>query len=168
MTETKDAVEQESLPATAEDSPSPLETPPAEPGDARADAKSASTEEAPLTEAPRKRKKKKKKATETGVASTAIERPERDEDGNERPRFLLKFPQDPELETLIAAFEAGDYARVRARATALAERTESADVKRAAEELLRRIEPDPLVKFLLLVAIGTFVAIVAYIYYAHG
>jgi hypothetical protein len=69
--------------------------------------------------------------------------------GRERPRFLLNFPPDPDLQRLSAAFEAGNYALVRAEAEALAERTESAAVREAARELRRRIEPDPLAKYLL-------------------
>lgn len=69
--------------------------------------------------------------------------------GRERPRFLLGFPPHPELSRLTAAFEAGNYALVRAEAGALAERAESPAVREAARELLRRIEPDPLAKYLL-------------------
>jgi hypothetical protein len=72
-----------------------------------------------------------------------------DANGRERPRFLLGFPDDPELKRLAAAFEAGNYALVRAEAEALAERTESRAVRDAALELRRRIAPDPLAKYLL-------------------
>jgi hypothetical protein len=125
----------------------------------------------PSVDAPRKKKKKKKRKAEDEAEverEAAITRPERDAEGRDRPRFLLKFPEDPELEELMAAFEAGNFAAVRAEAPRLIERTERPEVKRAAEELLRRIEPDPLVKFLLGVAVFLFVAVVAYVYYAHG
>ncbi len=69
--------------------------------------------------------------------------------GRERPRFLLSFPSDPELARLAAAFEAGNYALVRAEAEGLAERTQSPAVRAAALELRRRIGPDPLAKYLL-------------------
>jgi hypothetical protein len=69
--------------------------------------------------------------------------------GRERPRFLLAFPEHPDLARLAAAFEAGNYALVRAEAEPLAERTENPAVRDAALELRRRIEPDPLVKYLL-------------------
>jgi hypothetical protein len=72
-----------------------------------------------------------------------------DAQGRERPRFLLGFPQDPDLQRLARAFEAGNYALVRAEAEALAERAESRAVRDAALELRRRIEPDPLAKYLL-------------------
>jgi hypothetical protein len=69
--------------------------------------------------------------------------------GRERPRFLLAFPEHPDLARLAAAFEAGNYALVREEAEPLAERTENPAVRDAALELRRRIEPDPLVKYLL-------------------
>ena len=69
--------------------------------------------------------------------------------GRERPRFLLAFPEHPDLARLAAAFEAGNYALVREEAESLAERAENPAVRDAALELRRRIEPDPLVKYLL-------------------
>lgn len=59
------------------------------------------------------------------------------------PRFARDFPHDEELARLVAAFAAGDYATVRTDAPALAASTKSDDVKRAAELLRARIEPDP-------------------------
>jgi hypothetical protein len=91
-------------------------------------------------------------------------RPRLNRDGEERPRFLLEFPHDPALEPLIEAFEAGNYARVRAEAPAVVKNSSDPAVRRAAEELLARIEPDPLVKLLLGVAIGLFVFVVAWVY----
>lgn len=84
--------------------------------------------------------------------------------GRERPRFLLGFPEHPELKRLAAAFEAGNYALVRAEAEALAERTESRAVKEAALELRRRIEPDPLAKYLLAL---TAVLLLSLAYWAY-
>ena len=85
-------------------------------------------------------------------------------DGRERPRFLLEFPADPELQRLVRAFEAGNYAAVRAGAPKLAEQTEDPIVRAAARELRRRIDPDPLMKYLLWVALGLFVFVVWYTY----
>ena len=59
------------------------------------------------------------------------------------PAFAREFPNDPELATLVAAFAAGDYATVRTGAPALASKTKDEHVKRAAELLRARIEPDP-------------------------
>ncbi|MFZ5890114.1 MAG: hypothetical protein ACOY0T_03520 [Myxococcota bacterium] len=111
--------------------------------------------------APKKKKKKRAKAA-------SRERSELDAAGMQRPAFILDFPQDPELDELVKAFEAGNYALVRERAPRLAASAERSDVKAAALELARRIEPDPLVKFLLGVAIALFVAVVAYVYRSHG
>ena len=59
------------------------------------------------------------------------------------PAFAREFPRDPDLDVLVAAFARGDHAAVRTGAPALAAKTESAEVKRAAELLRARIEPDP-------------------------
>ena len=85
-------------------------------------------------------------------------------EGRERPRFLLKFPDDPELQRLARAFEAGNYQAVREGASKLAESTEDPIVRAAARELRRRIDPDPLLKYLLWVAIALFVFVVWYTY----
>lgn len=89
------------------------------------------------------------------------------EAGMERPQFLLDFPEDPELERLIAAFEAGNFARVRKDAERLAEATSDPDVKAAALELRRRIDPDPLAKYLLAISLVLLVVLTIWAY-AHG
>lgn len=89
-----------------------------------------------------------------------------DAKGRERPRFLLQFPEHPELARLAAAFEAGNYALVREQAEALAERAESPAVRDAALELRRRIEPDPLVKYLLALT-AALLLFLAYFAYNH-
>jgi hypothetical protein len=85
-------------------------------------------------------------------------------DGRERPRFLLKFPDDPELQRLVRAFEVGNYEAVRDGANKLAEATADPIVREAARELRRRIDPDPLMKYLLGVAVLLFVFVVWYTY----
>ena len=100
----------------------------------------------------------------------AAEHPRReplDEDGRERPQFLLEFPEDPELEPLIEAFCRGNFNKVRLEAPALIEKSKDPKVKSAAEELYRRIQPDPLVKFLLALAAALFVFITAWAYFGH-
>jgi hypothetical protein len=119
--------------------------------------------EAPPSEAPPKERSKKKKRRAKSAARNDL-----DAQGMQRPAFVLDFPEDPELDTLVRAFEAGNFALVRERAPRLAESSDRAEVKAAARELARRIEPDPLVKFLLGVAIALFVTVVAYIYRSHG
>jgi hypothetical protein len=102
---------------------------------------------------------------------TSVQHPPEEDDevaldaqGRERPRFLLAFPDDPELQRLARAFEAGNYALVRAEAGALAERAESRAVRDAALELRRRIEPDPLAKYLLAL---TAVLLLSLAYWAY-
>ena len=85
-------------------------------------------------------------------------------DGRERPRFLLKFPDDPELQRLARAFEAGNYEAVREGAGKLAESTADPIVSAAAKELRRRIDPDPLMKYLLWVSLALFLFVVWYTY----
>ncbi len=89
-------------------------------------------------------------------------------DGRERPGFLLEFPDDPELQRLVRAFEAGNYEAVRLGAPRLAETTEDPTVRSAARELRKRIDPDPLMKYLLWVAIALFVFVVWYTYENHA
>jgi uncharacterized protein (DUF1501 family) len=112
---------------------------------------------------------------DTAAASepkTSVQQSELDDEtpldaaGRERPRFLLGFPPHPELQRLARAFEAGNYALVRAEAEALAERAESRAVKDAALELRRRIEPDPLAKYLLALTAALLLSL-AYWAYHH-
>jgi hypothetical protein len=84
--------------------------------------------------------------------------------GEERPAFLLAFPRDPELEALIVAFEAGDFARVRKEAPELARRSSDEGVRRAALELRRRIDPDPLLVAMLVLALSLFAFIATWVY----
>jgi hypothetical protein len=84
--------------------------------------------------------------------------------GEERPAFLLDFPEDPELEQLILAFEAGNFAQVRTQAPQLAASTADDAVRRAALELRRRIDPDPLLVALLGLCIVLFVFLVSWVY----
>ena len=84
-----------------------------------------------------------------------------------RPAFLASFPEDPDLAPVVAAFERGDYAAVREQAARLAKHAESKRVRRAAKELLDRIEPDPLAKLLLLAAAALLLFLVIWAYAAH-
>lgn len=77
---------------------------------------------------------------------------------------MLAFPADAELELLIAAFEAGNFAHVRSEAPKLAARTGDDAVRRAALELRSRTEPDPLLLLLLLLCLALFVFLVIWVY----
>ena len=145
------------------DSDSPAKAPPdAEVGASTAPDGASASSEAEASDEPKKKRRKKKRARATDTL-----RDERDAQGRNRPAFLLDFPQHPDLEPLIRAFELGNYALVREDAPRLVERADDAEVKAAASELLRRIEPDPLVKFMLAVAVALFCAVVGYVYLSH-
>ncbi|WP_437779251.1 hypothetical protein [Sorangium sp. So ce1097] len=76
-------------------------------------------------------------------------------------------PRDPELARLVEAFERGDYAFVRAGAGRLAKEAERDEVRRAARDLLRRIEPDPLAVALLVAAVA-LLAFLSLWYWSHS
>lgn len=148
------------------DAPAPADAPSEPTTDEKpADEKPADegSSEAVPSDAPVKKKKKKKKRS----ADDAPVRDTLDAEGRERPSFVLTFPSDPALDHAVKAFELGDYASVRVEATKLAEH-ENPDVRVAAGELLRRIEPDPLVKILLGMAVALFLVVTFWAYRTHG
>jgi cobalamin biosynthesis Mg chelatase CobN len=65
------------------------------------------------------------------------------------PAFAQSFPRDAALDALLAAFEAGDYGKVRKEAPLLAKSAEDPAVRKAAAELRRRLDPDPIAVYLL-------------------
>lgn len=110
--------------------------------------------------APRpKRKKKKRKAAEEGTGGREIPA--------HWPVFARAYPADPELDRLVEAFERGDHAAVRAGAERLAKASEAEEVRRAAADLRRRVDPDPLAVKLLLAAIALLVLLSAW-YWSHA
>lgn len=112
----------------------------------------------------RKRKKKRRRPKVRAERT----RPPLDAQGRERPRFVLEFPSDPELDALVAAFERGNYALVRREAPALAARTTDEAVRRAALELRERLDPDPLLGYLLGVAVALLLFLTLYFYFTRG
>ncbi len=145
------------------------DTPPEEeqPDEAVLDAAVGEMEAAGAEERPRKKKKRKRKKRREPEEEPEL-RPARDAQGRDRPAFLLAFPHDPELEPLIEAFEAGDYATVRREAPELAERTDDPEVRDAAQELRRRIDPDPLARYLLLTGVGLLLFLIIWVYVKQG
>lgn len=111
----------------------------------------------------RKKKRKKQKAEAEQAEAQLV-----DAEGRERPLFVLAFPKDPALDKLVRAFELGNYAYVRENARDLAEKTSNPRVRDAAEELAKRIEPDPLIKILLGLSIALLVALTIWAYKTHG
>ncbi len=80
--------------------------------------------------------------------------------------FLGGLPDDPQLEPLVAAFQAGNYALLRQRATALLANADLPEqTRQAAKELVRRTEPDPLIRPLLGLAL-LLLLLVAWFCYA--
>jgi hypothetical protein len=88
--------------------------------------------------------------------------------GMERPKFLLDYPEDPALDRLIMAFESGNYAYVRREAEGVAKGASDPAVRDAARELRRRIDPDPLAKYLLALAAMLLLYLVIWAYRKSG
>ena len=80
----------------------------------------------------RKKRKRKKAKTREGI-----------------PPFAARYPKDETLDALLVMFDRGNYAGVREGATKLAASTTKPAVRQAAEDLLQRLEPDPLARYLL-------------------
>jgi hypothetical protein len=135
----------------------------------QADPPAASEEPSPSPQ-PRRRKKRRRAAREAD-AQEAREAPEPSEqepkpEDESVPAFARAFPHEPALDALVSAFEAGDYARVRREAPALARQTDRDDVRAAARELARRLDPDPLAVYLLGAA-ALLLTFLAGWYWAH-
>ena len=133
-----------------------------EPGAGSDDAGGAGEERAapPEEPAPPKRRKKKKRRADT-EAQGGRQIPA------DWPPFARAYPADPALDRLVDAFERGDYAAVRAGAPVLAKTADSDDVRRAAADLRRRVDPDPLAVGLLLAAAALLVFLSAW-YWSHA
>lgn len=78
--------------------------------------------------------------------------------------FAQRYPDDPELARLVAAFERGDYRTVREHAPALAERSADVEVQKAARDLRRRIDPDRLQIQLLALTFALLVFLTVWFY----
>src|SRR5262249_7695192 len=124
-------------PSAPEETPKP----PAQPGEARG---------------PKRRRRRRK--VEAKPVEADAEAPAAPIGDDPRvPAFAHGWPHDEALDALVAAFEAGDYARVRRDAPLLARRTESDAVRRAARELARRLDPDPIAVYMLMAAAALLV-----------
>jgi hypothetical protein len=85
-----------------------------------------------------------------------------------RPAFARDFPAHPELDALVAAFEAGNFRAVRSGASKLASGDADEGVKRAARALLDRTRPDPLATYLLVLTALLLIALTAYWVHHNG
>ena len=76
------------------------------------------------------------------------------------PAFAKDFPSDPALAALVAAYDRGDFGRVRRDGAKLVSGAASAEVKAAAAVLVARTGADPLsiVLFGLTAALLVFLA----------
>ncbi|HRI64610.1 MAG TPA: hypothetical protein PK156_10225 [Polyangium sp.] len=83
-------------------------------------------------DAPRKKRKKKAAKPREGI-----------------PPFAQHYPHDETLDALLVTFERGNYAAVREGAQKILKSDAKKAVKQAAEDLLRRLEPDPLAHYML-------------------
>ncbi len=151
--------------SAAEAEPARDELPADAPSQTRAADEPAGATAGEPSSAPRHKRKRKKRAPEAPPEPTE---PALTADGRERPLFVLGFPHDPALDRLVRAFEVGNYAYVREHAPKLAEQADAADVRAAARELARRIEPDPLIKILLALSIALLVGLAVWAYKTHG
>lgn len=101
---------------------------------------------------PKRRKKRRPGATDAVETPEPPAQPVKEAAADEVPAFARAFPEDPALGKLVAAFEAGDFARVRREVPRLVQETESDEVRAAARELRRRLDPDPVAVYLLAIA----------------
>lgn len=124
--------------------------------------KSSATEEPVTTGAEKRARRRTKPETphaRSGSGATV--------DTRELP-FHAAYPNDPELQELVTAFEAGNYALVRREAPLLAERSTEPQVRAAARDLRRRIEPDSLARYIVLASFVLLAALTLIAYLRQG
>lgn len=128
--------------------------------EANAQSDEAAEAEAAAPPAPKKKAKSDERRARRKGARPSSKRATSDDaasDDEERagarredvPAFAQSFPRDAALDALLAAFEAGDYGKVRKEAPLLAKSAEDPAVRKAAAELRRRLDPDPIAVYLL-------------------
>jgi hypothetical protein len=81
--------------------------------------------------------------------------------------FAAAYPRDEALDALVDAFEAGNYERVRVEAPKLAKATDDPAVARAARDLAKRLEADPLAVRMVLGA-GALLLFLTYWFFSHA
>ena len=126
-------------------------------GEAPSEAEASSEAEAALVaDAPRVKRKRRRRRPEAEAEGEALAAADGAVD-EQVPAFARSWPRDAGLDALVSAFEAGNYALVRREAPALAERTGDDAVRRAARELRRRLDPDPVAVYMLMAAAALLV-----------
>jgi hypothetical protein len=79
-----------------------------------------------------------------------------------RPTFARDYPRDPELDAMVAAFTAGNFARVHEGAARIAASSSDEALKRASAELVGRTKADPLATLLIVVTAALLLALAAF------
>lgn len=91
----------------------------------------------------------------------------RSSNSGKHARFLDRFPEQEGLSRAVTAFENGNYAETRRLCEQLLEHEEDEDVRDAARELLRRMEPDRLIVAFLWASFALLALITLWVY-SHG
>lgn len=84
-----------------------------------------------------------------------------------RPVFAKDFPPDADLDRILDLFDRGNFALAREGAQALLKRSEDDDVRSAARQILKRMEPEPAATYLIAIS-AVLLAILAGWYWMHG
>lgn len=79
-----------------------------------------------------------------------------------RPAFAVDYPASPELDELLAAFRAGNYQLARKQAAELIRGSKDPAVRRAAEDVRKRLEPGRLSLYLFLLPVFLLLILVAH------
>ncbi len=77
-------------------------------------------------------------------------------------RFAATYPRDADLDALVAAFDAGDFRRVREAVPRIVASAKDDAVKRAAGDLLARTKADPLATLLVVISALLLVLLTAW------
>jgi hypothetical protein len=84
------------------------------------------------------------------------------------PAFAKDFPSDPALDALVAAFDRGDFGRVRRDGAKLVSGAAPSEVKAAARVLVARTGADPLSIVLFALTAGLLVFLAGYWWWKAG
>ncbi len=81
-----------------------------------------------------------------------------------RAPFLAALPADRTLEPFIELFEAGNFRELRRRAADVDAGSLDPEIQRAIAELVSRTEPDPALKWMLLICFALLAFTVGWVY----